>query len=125
MIETGFDQQQKLATFNVKGDIGLQEMLDLLETMHDRPEFDGSYRVLCDYSECNWTPMLEEFRSLEHAVVELLNKRQPKGVVAFVLGTETERLLMAQIGIEYDWRNTWSTFTELEEASNWLMSQPV
>ena len=93
--------------------------------MHKHPSFDGSFRVLCDYTACNWAPMLGEFRRLDHSVVNLLNDQQPQGVVAFVLRTETEKQIMEQISREYPWDMSWATFTDRELALAWLMAQPV
>ena len=124
MVQTDFDETQKLATFTVTGDLQLQEMLDLLRTMHELPFFDGVYRVLCDYTECNWAPMLEEFRQLEYSVVDLLNQQQPSGSVAFVLGSETERQIMEQLSQEYPWSTAWACFTHIDDARKWVLAQP-
>ncbi|MEM9623533.1 MAG: hypothetical protein AAF993_17950 [Pseudomonadota bacterium] len=125
MTEKEFNRALKLATFTVTGDLGLKAMLDLLSNMHAHPDFDGAYRVLCDYRQCNWAPMLEEFRRHEHSVVDLLNLRQPAGVVAFVLSSETERQILDQISSEYPWKTAWATFTCPDVAREWLLSQPV
>ncbi len=97
----------------------------MLSSMHAHPGFDRSFRVLCDYTQCNWAPMLEEFRRHEHSVVDHLNEQQPRGAVAFVLRTETERQIMEQISSEYPWDTSWATFTSRDPALNWLMSQAV
>lgn len=118
-----FDENAKLRVQTVSGNVTVESLVEAIQEVYRRPEFDASHNFVWDFRNCNFDEVSTDMvRQLAMFVSNQWTAKgtPPKG--AIVASRDLEYGLARVMSTHLDDQNDFRVFRTLEEAIEWLTS---